>query len=199
MYLNNKGSILITTLMIFSIISTVCMMCIGLNYSNKSIFNLEHKNIHLKELALGAIEIVHSNISKEVEIAVQSSKNEEEFKQYFLENNFIHNIKDISKSDLDNVLVNTSKKILYDKEGFIYFDIICNSSEDTYTKKIQASVKILNPYLAIKENEKDEENIIDKPEVDDSNLNDIKDYYEENKHDSIDSKSLVIIYNYKEI
>ncbi|MGX4598830.1 hypothetical protein [Faecalimicrobium sp. JNUCC 81] len=199
MYLNNKGLILITTLMIFSIISTVCMMCIGLNYSNKSIFNLEHKNIHLKELALGAIEIVHSNISKEVEIAVQRSKNEEEFKQYFLENNFIHNIKDISKSDLDNVLVNTSKKILYDKEGFIYFDIICNSSEDTYTKKIQASVKILNPYLAIKENEKDEENIIDKPEVDDSNLNDIKDYYEENKHDSIDSKSLVIIYNYKEI
>lgn len=199
MYLNNKGSILITTLMIFSIISTVCMMCIGLNYSNKSIFSLEYKNIHLKELSLGAIEIVHSNISKEVEVAVKSSKNEEEFKQYFLENNFIHNIKDISKSDLDNVLVNTSKKILYDKEGFIYFDIICNSSEDTYTKKIQASVKILNPYLDIKENEKDEDNIIDKPEVEDSNLNDIKDYYEENKHDGIDSKNLVTIYNYKEI
>lgn len=197
MYLNNKGSILITTLMVFSIISTICMMCIGLNYSNKSIFNLEYKSIQLKESSLGAIEIVHSNILKEVKSAIEISKNEDEFKKYFLENNFIHNIKDISKSDLDNVLVNTSKKILYDKDGFIYFDIICSSTEGTYVKNIQASVKILNPYLGIKENPKDdsiiedleeEKDMIDKLESDISQNN-----------DNIDVKSLVIIYDYKEI
>lgn len=185
MYLNNKGSVLITTLMIFSIITMVCMMCIGLNYSNKSIFNLEYKSTQLKELSLGAVEIVHSNILKEVKHALEISNNEDEFLKYFLENNFIYNIKDISKSDLENVLVSTSKKILYNKNGFVYFDVICNSSENSYSKKIKASVKILNPYIEAKESiEEDLHTEVNK---------------EENKYKNIDAKSLVIVYNYKEI
>ena len=34
MYYSNKGSVLIFILIVFSIVSTITMMCIGLNYSN---------------------------------------------------------------------------------------------------------------------------------------------------------------------
>ena len=145
MQLNDKGSILITTILIFSIISTVCMMCIGLNFSNENIFNLEYKNITLKEQSLSGIEIVHSNILREVDNAIKDSINEDEFKNHLMDLNFISNIKDISMSNLENVVISVSNRIIIDN-NVLKFDIISTSKDRNYIKKNQASVKIINPF-----------------------------------------------------
>lgn len=146
MQLNDKGSILITTILIFSIISTICMMCIGLNFSNENIFNLEYKNIILKEESLSGIEIVHSNILKEVDNAIKSTINEEEFNSYFMDLKFISSIKDISMSNLENVTISVPNKIVIDN-NILKFNIISTAKDRNYIKKNQASVKIINPFI----------------------------------------------------
>lgn len=146
MQLNNKGSILITTILIFSIISTICMMCIGLNFSNENIFNLEYKNITLKEESLSGIEIVHSNILKEVDNAIKSTINEEEFNSYFMDLKFTSSIKDISMSNLENVTISVPNKIVIDN-NILKFNIISTAKDKNYIKKNQASVKIINPFI----------------------------------------------------
>ena len=143
---NNKGSILITTILIFSIISTICIMCIGLSFSNEKIFNLEYKNIILNEESLSGIDIVHSNILKEVNYAIKSSSNKDEFNSYFTNLNFINNIKDISMTDLENVTISTSNKIIID-DNILKFDIVSTAKDKNYLKKNQASVKIINPFI----------------------------------------------------
>ena len=146
MQLNDKGSILITTILIFSIISTICMMCIGLNFSNENIFNLEYKNITLKEESLSGIEIVHSNILKEVDNAIKSTINEEEFNSYFMDLKFTSSIKNISMSNLENVTISVSNKIVIDN-NILKFNIISTAKDRKYIKKNQASVKIINPFI----------------------------------------------------
>ena len=146
MQLNDKGSILITTILIFSIISTICMMCIGLNFSNENIFNLEYKNITLKEESLSGIEIVHSNILKEVDNAIKSTINEEEFNSYFMDLKFTSSIKNISMSNLENVTISVSNKIVIDN-NILKFNIISSAKDSNYIKKNQASVKIINPFI----------------------------------------------------
>ena len=142
MYYSNKGSVLVFILIIFSIISTIIMMCIGLNYSNSRISNLNYQNIVIKESLLSSIELVHSNILKEVSIAFENSETEEEFKSYFLGNTFINNIKNISNSQIQNITINIPKKIIYDLNGLITFQIESTFKQDNYIKKYIASVEI---------------------------------------------------------
>lgn len=142
MYYSNKGSVLVFILIIFSIISTIIMMCIGLNYSNSRISNLNYQNIVIKESLLSSIELVHSNILKEVSIAFENSETEEEFKSYFLGNTFINNIKNISNSQIQNITIKIPNKIIYDLNGLITFQIESTFKQDNYTKKYVASVEI---------------------------------------------------------
>jgi len=142
MYYNNKGSVLIFTLIVFSIVSTITMMCIGLNYSNSRISNLNYKSIVMREYLLSSIELVHSNILKEVSTAIENSENQEDFKNYFLGNTFVNNIKNISNSQIQNVTVRIPGKITYNSSGLITFQIEATFKEDNYTKKYGASVDI---------------------------------------------------------
>lgn len=142
MYYSNKGSVLVFILIIFSIISTIIMMCIGLNYSNSRISNLNYQNIVIKESLLSSIELVHSNILKEVSIAFENSETEEEFKSYFLGNTFTNNIKNISNSQIQNITIKIPNKINYDLNGLITFQIESTFKQDNYTKKYIASVEI---------------------------------------------------------
>lgn len=142
MYYNNKGSVLVFVLIVFSIVSTVIMMCIGLNYSNSKISNLNYKNIVMKESLLSAIELVHSNILKEVSTYLKNSETEDEFKNYFLGNEFSNNIKNISKSQIQNTTIKIPGKIIYNSSGLVTFQIQATFKEDNYTKKYGASVEI---------------------------------------------------------
>jgi len=142
MYYNNKGSVLIFTLIVFSIVSTITMMCIGLNYSNSRISNLNYKSIVMRESLLSSIELVHSNILKEVSTAIENSENQEQFKNYFLGNTFVNNIKNISNSQIQNVTIRIPGKITYNSSGLITFQIEATFKEDNYTKKYGASIDI---------------------------------------------------------
>lgn len=162
MYYSNKGSVLIFTLVVFSIVSTITMMCIGLNYSNSRISNLNYQNIVMKESLLSSIELVHSNILKEVSIAIENSETEEEFKNYFFETIFINNIKNISNSQIQNTTIKIPGKINYDSSGLITFKIESTFKQDNYTKKYEASVEIntkLNSFNANEEIEIEDETI----------------------------------------
>lgn len=199
MYYNNKGSILVTTLIIFSIIVTMAMACIGLNYSNSNIFNLEYKEANIKEIGYGSIDVVHSNILREVEYVLQNTSNKDEFNNYFLGNNFLNNIKDISKSELNGALVNVPTKIKIDNiNGLLEFDIISTVRDDIYVKKFQASVKIKNPFISQVVNEQyenSEGNISDKIQVHYDKLYESKEH--DNKKESIGKNvaDLNILYN----
>ena len=142
MYYSNKGSVLIFILIVFSIVSTITMMCIGLNYSNSRISNLNYQNIVMKESLLSSIELVHSNILKEVSIALENSETEEEFKNYFLGNIFVNNIKNISNSQIQNTTIRIPSKIICDSSGLITFQIESTFKQDNYTKKYRANVEI---------------------------------------------------------
>jgi hypothetical protein len=179
------------------------MACIGLHYSNSSIFNLEYKEANIKETGYGTIDIVHSNILKEVEFVLQNTSNKDEFNNYFLGNNFLSNIKDISKSDLNGTLVSIPTKIEVDNiNGFLKFDIISTVKDDVYIKKFQASVKIKNPFFTQVANEKNESIEEDGKEEKSTNLdildkNLLYEYKEESREFNINET--VIVYNYKEI
>ena len=62
----NEGSILIMSLMTFSIVSLICITCSALILSNNRISDLEYKNEKLKEENLGLIELIKSNTLEEV-------------------------------------------------------------------------------------------------------------------------------------
>lgn len=177
MYYSNKGSVLIFILIIFSIVSTITMMCIGLNYSNSRISNLNYKNIVMKESLLSSIELVHSNILKEVSIALENSETEEEFKNYFLGNIFPNNIKNISNSQIQNITIKIPGKIIYNSSGLITFQIESAFKQDNYTKKYGASVEI-NTNLNFSNTSNEIE--IESETLDINDSNDFKDKYDIN-------------------
>lgn len=137
---NNKGSIMIVTLIIFSIISTICITCISLTYSNINIASLELKNLQLKENALGAVEIVYGNIKNEIDNAIDSCSNSQEYISYIKRDNyksFILNCKDISKSDLDNTTVELTNKTPFGEVKNFEFEMKVFAKENNYKKQVQ--------------------------------------------------------------
>lgn len=147
MYLNNNGSILLTTLIIFSIIATITMTCIGLNYSNSNIFALELKEEQIKQLGYGYIEILNSKIFKEVENALKNTSNEDEFYQYFLGNTIKNNVCNSYEQESKRISVSIPKNINIDKNSkSVKFDINIKVEEKVYNKTFKVSVEIINPY-----------------------------------------------------
>lgn len=225
MYYNNKGSVLIFVLIVFSIVSTITMMCIGLNYSNSKISNFNYERIIMREYLLSSIELVHSNILKEVSECLENSDTNEEFTNYFLGNTFLNNIKNISNSGIKYTSVRIPSKINIDSSGIINFQIESTIKNKNYTKKYIANVKIdtnLSNYISngnecynndiqyinteaevnlennmLDNNDLTLEDIIE-TDVDDSKSNCI---VEDNNKDlsSVDPKKLVKVYDYKEI
>ncbi len=170
MLLENKGSILIITLIIFSIISTVCIMCIGLIYTHNNMFELGYKDIQLKEISLSGIEISVSNVLSCVEEAIAVSSNEDEFREYFLGNNMIEcikKIKDTSYSSLEELSLKVENNTIYDRGDFFEFDIESNVREKEFLKEIKVRVKIKNPWVGI----------------------DIEDYMDKSNNNKIDDKT----------
>ncbi|MGL4913483.1 MAG: hypothetical protein ACRC3Y_13750 [Romboutsia sp.] len=165
----------------------------GLNYSNSNIFSLEYKEANIKQLGYGAIEIVHSNILREVEVALRTSTNKDEFDKYFLGNKFINSIKDISKSELKGISLPKPSEIKIDKiNGFLEFDINTLVKDENYRKKFKASVKIKNPFI---------NNNIDSTtdEYNNLHLDDVNNKLEDIKTIENNIDDIVVVYDYKEI
>ena len=166
---NNKGSIMIVTLIIFSMISTICITCISLTYSNINIASLELKNLQLKENALGAVEIVYGNIKNEIDNALDSCSNSQEYISYIKRDNyksFILNCKDISKSDLDNTTVELTNKTPFGEVKNFEFEMKVFAKENNYKKQVKVNIRIKNPWDEISTLEEDEK-------IEDTNIEDI--------------------------
>ncbi|MEG0844175.1 MAG: hypothetical protein RSF39_08560, partial [Romboutsia sp.] len=143
---NNKGSILITTIIFFSIILVICMSCISMALSNNDYSKLNYEYIKIKESSLSGIEIARSNILSRAKQAIESSNNADEFFNYFLGNSTSY-ITDISKSELKDVIVSIENRPSKDKEGAINFTMTSNTRNKSYKKTMRVSVKILNPWI----------------------------------------------------
>lgn len=160
MYTKSKGSILLTTVVVFSIIIIICMTCVGLNYSNLKIYNLEYIKVKMDEKGWSSIELVHSNIVKDVMNILENSQSEEEFNQYFLTQEFKKSTTDISYSDLKGVSINIPNKIVINEvDKTIEFKINSKVKDKNYSKDYEVSVKIKNPYYKVENNNQVKSNI----------------------------------------
>lgn len=188
---NNSGYVLVTTIIAFSIIITVCIMCIGIVYRNSKILDLDFKSIENKEYAMSGLEIMRSNILNEVRNAIENTSSKDEFEKYFLGNDyyktFMIKVTDISKLGIEELSVRVWKNYVYLEDGVINFDIQSNYSDGIYRKKFGASVKIKNPW-----NEEVQVFIEDE----------MSKYMNESVYKSnyyIDESDLIEIYNIKEL
>lgn len=205
---NNKGSILVTSLMFFTIIITVCLSCVAISSSNNSYSKLQYEHVKMKELAISGIEVTKSNILSKVKYAIEKFDKESSFNDYFL-GNMREIIGDVSKAGLNNVSVSINKRETVDSEGNINFVIESVCKEKDYIKRVRANVKILNPWTEtgiiqqnnhIEEAKKDEETTtVENKDLNENNkLNEEIIDTTENNRVTINETELVVIYNYEE-
>ena len=217
MFGNNKGSILIITLIIFSIVNTICMMCISLIGSSVKTSSLELKNLVLKERALSCIEFVSLNMKDEVNNIIDKTNNWSEFVNYIRNDNFksfINKSKDISYSDLDNIEIELLNKTPFGSVDNLEFAMKVVAIDDVYKKQISVNISIKNPwedtsidnyivedkYNLIMEEEFGELNI-DSDIVDTNITEDESKQLDENIQikDNLKNQNLINIYNYEEL
>lgn len=198
----NKGSVLVTTLMFFSIIMTICISCLSITSSNNRYSKLQYEHIRNEELALSGIEITKSNVLTAVKYAIENFDEEIEFKNYFL-GNTREIIGSVYDSGLYNVRVSLKGKAISDSDGNITFKIESVCKDGNYAKRIAASVKIINPWIKYGKNIDDEiENEDDYIYYYNTESNEnIRNSIDTTKEqaDKFDEGDLVVIYNYEEI
>lgn len=199
---NNKGSILVTSLIFFTIIINVCLSCIEIISSNNKYFKSQYEHTKMKELAISGIEVTKSNILQEAKYAIENFDEESAFNEYFL-GNTRDIIGEVSGAGLENVRVNISKRATLDSEGDINFVIESLCKENNYSKRVKADVKILNPWT--KDMVESQKEAIDEEteKKDVSNIeekNELKENIEttENSIGNVNETELVVIYNYEE-
>jgi len=216
MFGNNKGSILIVTLIIFSIVNTICMMSISLIGSSIKTSNLELKSLVLKEKALSSIEFVSLNMKDEVDNIIDKTNNWSEFVDYVRNDNFknfINKSKDISYYSLDNIQIELINKTPFGSVNNLEFAMKVIAIDDVYKKQISVNITIKNPWDGITIDNyivKDEEKLIieeleelntDLDEVDSNIINNEDKELDENLQikDDLKNQKLINIYNYEEL
>ena len=196
----SKGSILIMSIITFSIISLICITCSSLILSNNRIYELEYKTEKLKEMNLGAIELIYSNILKEVKYAMENMTTQNEFYNYLTKNNggiFINKIKNLENTALINSAIDMAYDSNLSTKEYIHYKISTRSKIDIYDKYALISVKIKNPFFG-----KTEEIVkgLDIKEDTNKDLIMYDDFENINSEQTIEIKEgdLVTFYNYEE-
>lgn len=194
----SKGSILIMSVIIFSIISLICITCSSLILSNNRISELEYKTEKLKEENLGVIELIYSNMLKEVKYAMENTETEDEFYDYLTKNNsgiFINKVKKIENTRLTSSTVNMAYDNNFSTKEYIHYKISTKSKINNHDKYTLISVKIKNPWFG-KINESSEKLNMDEQEdlLMEANFENIED----NEITEINEGDLITFYNYEE-
>ena len=83
----NKGSILVVTVFVFLLVNIIAINCTSIVMSNIKYTKYNDEEIYLKEQCLSKIEIIYSNILKEVKIALDESGDYESFNSHFISEN----------------------------------------------------------------------------------------------------------------
>lgn len=190
----NKGSILIMSIITFSMISLICITCSSLILSNSRIGVLEYKTEKLREANIGVIEIIYSNMLKEVQYAIENTNTVDEFYKYLTKNNsaiFINKVKKIDNLGSMNSTINMGYNNSFSTKQYIHYKISIKTKIDNYDKYALISAKIKNPWFSKVHNSSPELNknlsmVIDSENIDN---NEIVETNEDN---------LIIFYNYEE-
>ena len=197
----SKGSILIMSIITFSIISLICITCSSLILSNNRIYELEYKTEKLKEMNLGVIEIIYSNILKEIKYAMENTTTEDEFYKYLTKNNsgiFINKVKKLENTSFASSTIDMAYDNRLSTKEYIHYKISTRSKTGVYDKYALISVRIKNPFFG-----KMEENINEldaKEEEENKDLTIDVDFENMNSEQitEIKESDLVIFYNYEE-
>lgn len=193
----SKGSILIMSVITFSIISLICITCSSLILSNNRISELEYKTEKLKEENFGVIELIYSNMLKEVKYTVENTEIEDEFYNYLTKNNsaiFINKVKKIENTGTTNRIIDMDFDNSLSTKEYIHYKISIKSKINNHDKYALISVKIKNPWLGKTEKKLEESDI---NEQEDSNI----ETNIENTEDEvtkINEGDLITFYNYEE-
>ena len=193
----SKGSILIMSVITFSIISLICITCSSLILSNNRIGELEYMTEKLKEDNIGTIELIYSNILKEVKNIIENTKMEDEFYNYLTKNSsiFIEKVKKIENTESTSRTVNMEYDSSLSTKEYIHYKVSVRSKINKYDKYAITSVKIKNPWLG-KTDEDSQELSEGENEEQVENLNDIESIEEELIE--INEGDLITFYNYEE-
>lgn len=194
---NSKGSILITSIITFSIISLICITCSNLILSNNRISELEYKTEKLIEENIGVIELIYSNMLKEIKYATENTETEDEFYNYLTKNNsgiFINKVKKIEDTGGTIRSINMEYDKNLSSKEYIHYKISTRSKIDNHDKYALISVKIKNPWFNKKEENLEELNVDKEVLHTEANTGSIEDsgLYKINEGD------LITFYNYEE-
>ena len=138
------------TIFVFLLVSIISITSSELILSHSKYAKYDYEEVYLKEQCLSKIELVYSNVLKEVELALDKSQDSESFEEYFTENNscdFINRISDISGVSIEDTKCSVDKIDYYCEEGSIYYRIVSEVEHKGFDKTIVANIKIKNPFL----------------------------------------------------
>lgn len=198
----NSGSILIMSLITFSIISLICITCSALILSNNRISELEYKTEKLKEENMGVIELIYSNILEEVKYAIQETNTENEFYDYLTKSNsatFINKVKKIENNSSTTKTINMAYDNNFSTKEYIHYKISTRSKIENHDKYALISFKIKNPWFGkldenqetLNADEQEYENKDKTMEIDSENV-------EDEQNCEINEYDLITFYNYEE-
>ena len=89
----NNGSILIITVFVFLFVNIIAINCSALILSNTRYTRYDYEEVYMKEQCLGKIELIYSNILKEVDKTLTNTNDYDSFKEYIVSDNFLNTIK----------------------------------------------------------------------------------------------------------
>lgn len=198
----SKGSILIISIIIFSIISLICITCSSLILSNNRISELEYKTEKLREENFGVIELIYSNILKEVKDATEKTETEDEFYEYLTKNNsgiFINKVKQIENPGSTIRTIDMAYNNNLSTKEYIHYKISTKSKIDNYDKYALINVKIKNPWFGKIQKGSEILNINQQNElIMEVNNENVEDNKIDNEIIEINKGDLITFYNYEE-
>lgn len=203
----NNGSILIITVFVFLLVNIIAINCSALILSNTKYTRYDYEEVYMKEQCLGKIELIYSNILKEVDKTLTDTNDYDSFKEYIISDNFLNTIKNLEDDDLNNTTYQINRTDLNDKNN-IYYEIISKTTYNKFSKQIVAYAKIKNPFQEDSSNKNEDTT----QEVEDSEERDLNilessdentQVSQEQKEDSKNTEDrkcsdLVIMFGYKE-
>lgn len=192
----SKGSILIMSVITFTIISLISITCSSLILSNNRISELEYKTEKLKEENLGVIELIYSNMLKEVKYTVENTEIEDEFYNYLTKNNsaiFINKVKKIENTGLTSRTIDMAFDDNLSTKEYIHYKISTKSKINNHDKYALVSVKIKNPWFGKAEKKLEELDIKEEYSNIEANIENTEDEFTK-----INEGDLITFYNYEE-
>lgn len=201
----NKGSILIVTVFVFLLVNIIAISCSALIFSNNKYAKYNYEEAYIEEQCLSKIELVYSNVLKEVELALDKSDDYNSFENYFTENNsydFINRISDISDASLKDTQCSVDKIDYYDVPNTIYYRVLSKVEYKSFNKTMVAYIKIKNPFL--KDSDVEQTDEIEIIELEESEINEATDkdsqkINNQQEKSQVKPSDIVVLFDCKEV